>query len=75
MRYKHLILKMVLAMSNETIYFRFTTIFLQSTVEKNTRKGMRKHRNAKPRLSALCPNWKALILSKVHTALLWVCCR
>lgn len=73
MEYKYLILKMVLAMSNEEYVFKIYHYILANTAKRNTRQSMKENRNAKPRLSALCPNWKALILSKVYTALSWVC--
>ena len=71
MMYKHLILKMVLAMSDDDYLFKIYHYIL-AKYRKEEHKA--EHEEMEER-KAECPNWKALILSKAHTALLWVCCR
>lgn len=75
MKYKHLILKIVLAMRDEDYLFRVYHFILAKYRKEGHKAEHEEMEQRKPRLSVLCPNWKTLILSKAYTALLWVCCR
>ena len=70
MKYKHLILKMVLAMHDEDYLFRIYHFILAKYRREEHKAEHEEMEQRKAEVVRIVSDWKALILSKAYTALL-----